>query len=194
MFGLPDHIRACLFDLDGGSTPATPVRAAHGKEHALGAPRTRIAPVAPPFRPIDPVADYEKYADGKTRDGGARSCPNVRDIRFLEGGPADPPESEKVNGPVARKDPFTTTRLRTNGVAPYPGPEPDPFHAAATRQGVPPAATAVLEGAMGVVAVDRTDRFGSVIGIASTGASGGLNARGADIVLQDLAELLGQEC
>jgi len=116
MFGLPDHIRACLFDLDGVLTPTARVHAAAWKELfdnvLLGhAQRTGIE-----FVPFDPDDDYHKYVDGKARVDGARAFLESRQILLPDGQPGDPPEAETVEGLAARKDQYFTQRLRRDGV------------------------------------------------------------------------------
>jgi beta-phosphoglucomutase family hydrolase len=70
-------------------------------------------------------------------------------------------------------------------------PAPDTFLAAAELLGVSPAHAAVYEDALAGVEAGRAGRFGLVIGI-SRGTERGpaLRAAGADLVVEDLAELL----
>ena len=70
-------------------------------------------------------------------------------------------------------------------------PAPDMFLAAAERVGVHPRDAAVFEDALAGVAAGRAGRFGLVVGVDRAGRADALRARGADIVVSDLSELLG---
>jgi beta-phosphoglucomutase family hydrolase len=69
-------------------------------------------------------------------------------------------------------------------------PAPDPFLAGARSVGVEPAQAAVFEDALAGVAAGRAGGFGFVVGVDRTGQADALRARGADIVVSDLADLL----
>lgn len=57
--GLPEHIRACLFDLDGVLTETSRVHAAAWKETFDAYLRARAQAMGTPFVPFDGVRDYE---------------------------------------------------------------------------------------------------------------------------------------
>ncbi len=69
-------------------------------------------------------------------------------------------------------------------------PEPDTYLAAARLVGVPPADAAVFEDALAGVAAGRAGHFGWVVGVDRARQADELRANGADIVVDDLAELL----
>jgi HAD superfamily hydrolase (TIGR01509 family) len=71
-------------------------------------------------------------------------------------------------------------------------PAPDTFLAAARDLGVPPDRAAVFEDALAGVAAGRAGHFGLVVGVDRTGQATALAEHGADIVVQDLEELLGR--
>lgn len=71
-------------------------------------------------------------------------------------------------------------------------PAPDTFLAGAAELGVEPAQAAVFEDALAGVEAGRAGNFGWVVGVDRTGQAEALAERGADIVVQDLAELLGE--
>ncbi len=73
MLGLPDAIRACLFDLDGVLTQTAKVHAAAWKQMFDDFLRKRAARTGETFVPFDPVDDYAKYVDGLPRYDGVRS-------------------------------------------------------------------------------------------------------------------------
>ena len=70
-------------------------------------------------------------------------------------------------------------------------PAPDTFLAAARKLGLEPAAAAVFEDALAGVAAGRAGRFGFVVGVDRAGQAKALREHGADVVVSDLAELLG---
>jgi alpha,alpha-trehalose phosphorylase len=69
-------------------------------------------------------------------------------------------------------------------------PAPDGFLEAARRLEVPPARTVVVEDALAGVAAGRAGDFGLVIGVARGAAHADLRSAGADVVVDDLGELL----
>ena len=71
-------------------------------------------------------------------------------------------------------------------------PAPDTFLAAARALDVPPAEAAVFEDALAGVAAGRAGRFAYVVGVDRTGQAEALREHGADIVVSDLADLLGR--
>ena len=84
----------------------------------------------------------------------------------------------RVDGVVAREEGL-------------PGkPAPDTFLYGAKLLGVEPENCAVFEDALAGVEAGRAGGFGIVIGVDRVGQADALRAHGADIVVQDLAELL----
>lgn len=69
-------------------------------------------------------------------------------------------------------------------------PAPDTFLEAARRLGVTPQESAVFEDALSGVAAGRAGGFGYVIGVDRLGQREALLRHGADVVVEDLAELL----
>jgi len=116
--GLPDGVRACLFDLDGVLTPTAAVHAAAWKEMFDAFLRERDGTG---FRPFDPVEDYDNYVDGRPRADGVRTFLASRDIELPEGDEDDPPEATTVHGLGNRKNVLVLEKIRTEGVRPYPG-------------------------------------------------------------------------
>ncbi len=70
-------------------------------------------------------------------------------------------------------------------------PAPDTFLAAASALGAEPACAAVFEDALAGVEAGRAGGFGFVVGVDRIGQADELRRRGADIVVRDLAELMG---
>jgi beta-phosphoglucomutase family hydrolase len=69
-------------------------------------------------------------------------------------------------------------------------PEPDTFLAGARALGVEPAEAVVYEDALSGVAAGRAGAFGFVVGVDRVGQAAELAEMGADVVVQDLSELL----
>jgi beta-phosphoglucomutase family hydrolase len=121
MLGLPDTIRACLFDLDGVLTRTAVVHAAAWKEMFDEYLRRRSEQTGEPFVPFDSKADYDRYVDGKPRYDGVRSFLGSRGIELPEGSPDDPPDAETVAGLGNRKNDLVLALLRRDGVEAYEG-------------------------------------------------------------------------
>ena len=121
MQGLPDAIRACLFDLDGVLTKTAKVHAAAWKEMFDAFLRKRAAQTGEKFEPFDPVADYDEYVDGKPRYDGVRSFLAARGIDLPEGTPDDPPEAVTVHGLGNRKNELVLGMIKRQGVEVYEG-------------------------------------------------------------------------
>ena len=69
-------------------------------------------------------------------------------------------------------------------------PAPDTFLAAARELGTDAGRAVVFEDALAGVAAGRAGRFGYVVGVDRVGQADALRANGADVVVQDLGELL----
>jgi beta-phosphoglucomutase family hydrolase len=240
MLGLPDGIRACLFDLDGVLTRTADVHRSAWRETFEAFLRARDPDRFAPFTD----ADYLTYVDGKPRRDGVRDFLASRDVALPEGDPDDPPSAQTVAGVGNRKNELLLRLLDEQGVDVYPGsvrylqaahdaglrivvvtasangeavlraagmaelvearidgvvarreslrgkPQPDTFLAGARAVGVEPAAAAVFEDALAGVAAGRAGGFGVVVGVDRAGQADALLERGADIVVDDLADLL----
>jgi beta-phosphoglucomutase family hydrolase len=121
MLGLPDGVRACLFDLDGVLTQTAKVHAAAWKKMFDDFLRERAAKGGEPFLPFDPVAEYDEYVDGKPRYDGVRSFLAARGIDLPEGEDSDPPAAETVTGLGNRKNEIVLRMIRDEGVEAYEG-------------------------------------------------------------------------
>ena len=121
MLGLPDGVRACLFDLDGVLTKTAKVHATAWRETFDGFLRHRAAKSGERFVPFDPVADYDAYVDGKPRYDGVRSFLVARGIELPEGKESDPAEAETVHGLGNRKNEIVLRMIRDEGVEAYEG-------------------------------------------------------------------------
>ncbi|MFD7644033.1 HAD family hydrolase [Kitasatospora sp. NPDC059795] len=246
MLGLPDGIKAFLFDLDGVLTQTAKVHAAAWKDMFDAFLRSESERTGAPFVAFDPVGEYDRYVDGRPRLDGTRQFLASRGIELPEGTPEDPPGSRTVNGLSAAKNDTVLRMIREQGVQPYRGsvaylerlrelglpravvsssancrdvlkaagidgmfdvvvdgitaardhlagkPAPDTFLAAAKQLDTAPEHAAVFEDALAGVAAGRAGGFGTVVGVNRTGQAEALREHGADVVVDDLAELLGE--
>ncbi|MDM4722251.1 beta-phosphoglucomutase family hydrolase [Micromonospora sp. WMMA1363] len=121
MLGLPAHVTACLFDLDGVLTQTARVHNAAWTATFDEFLRRWAALTGEPFRPFDPGADYNRYVDGRPRHDGVRTFLASRGIVLPEGEPDAPPAADTVVGVGNRKNVLFLEELRTHGVDVYPG-------------------------------------------------------------------------
>jgi beta-phosphoglucomutase family hydrolase len=116
VLGLPDPIRACLFDLDGVLTQTAVVHQAAWKRTFDEFLRARD-PNAREFT----LADYNEFVDGKPRFDGVRDFLASRGIVLPEGTPDDPPDAMTVAGVGNRKNELLLRELEEHGVHVYEG-------------------------------------------------------------------------
>ena len=77
MLGLPAHVTACLFDLDGVLTQTARVHNAAWTQTFDEFLRQRATVSGEPFQPFDPGPDYNHYVDGRPRADGVRDVPRL---------------------------------------------------------------------------------------------------------------------
>ena len=121
MLGLPDDVRACLFDLDGVLTQTAKVHAAAWEQIFDDFLCRRAAADGEPFVPFDPLADYDAYVDGRPRSDGARAFLAARGIVLPEGNTSDPAAAETIVGLGKRKQEIVLRMIRDEGVEAYAG-------------------------------------------------------------------------
>jgi beta-phosphoglucomutase family hydrolase len=246
VLGLPEQVRACLFDLDGVLTNTAAVHAAAWKATfdeflaAWNGPGNK--------GPFDIGKEYEAYVDGRTRADGVRTFLEARGVTLPEGDPDDPPTAATVNGVGNRKNVLLLKLLDEKGVEVFAGsvayvkavrerglktavvsasantaqvlaaggisdlfdaridgrtarernlrgkPAPDTYLAGAEAVGARPVEAVVFEDALAGVAAGKAGGFGYVVGIDRVGGDHGakLRAEGADVVVRDLDELMGE--
>lgn len=110
--GLPDGIRACLFDLDGVLTDTASVHRKAWKEMFDKYLTDRAQRGGDRFVAFDIDADYETYVDGKKRDDGVRS--------FLASRGITPGDEEVENLGNSKNELFQQT-LHSDGVEVFEG-------------------------------------------------------------------------
>jgi beta-phosphoglucomutase family hydrolase len=240
VLGLPDSIRACLFDLDGVLTRTATVHFAAWKR-TFDEFLRRYDPAQLEFSQLD----YNRYVDGKHRADGVRGFLESRGIVLPEGSPADPADAATVRAIAATKNEMVLRELDEHGVEIYPGsvrylravkdaglatavvtasangekvieaggfadlidvridglvaardglrgkPQPDTFLAGATALGYGPDQAVVYEDAISGVEAGRAGSFGFVVGVDRVGQTEALRAAGADVVVTDLEQLMG---
>ncbi len=116
--GLPDHIAACLFDLDGVLTDTASVHAKAWKQMFDEFLHERDGDN---FVPFDSHADYDTYVDGKPREDGVRDFLASRGIVLPEGSPDDGPERATVYGLGRRKNDEVQRQIAEHGVVVFEG-------------------------------------------------------------------------
>ncbi|WFE25243.1 beta-phosphoglucomutase family hydrolase [Solwaraspora sp. WMMD791] len=121
MLGLPTHVTACLFDLDGVLTQTAKVHNKAWEETFNDFLRARALATGHPFLPFDPGADYSRYVDGRPRADGVRSFLASRGVELPEGSVDDPPAADTVNGIGNRKNEVLLRRIAEDGVQVYDG-------------------------------------------------------------------------
>ena len=235
MFGLPDGVAACLFDLDGVLTKTAKVHAAAWKEMFDTYLRARSKRTGEEFVPFDSHHDYDRYVDGLPRYDGVRAFLDSRGIEHDE---------KLVHDLGDRKNDLVLKLIHDHGVEPYEGsvrylkaardaglpravvssstnchdvlvaagiegllearvdgntveerhlkgkPAPDMFLEGAKELGIEPSHAAVFEDALAGVEAGRAGHFGYVVGVDRVGHADALREHGADVVVEDLAELL----
>jgi beta-phosphoglucomutase family hydrolase len=244
MLGLPDHITALLFDLDGVLTRTAKVHAAAWKSMFDGFLRAEAERAGTAYVPFDPVTDYARYVDGRPREDGTRTFLASRGITLPEGSPGDAPGTRTVAGLSAEKNALVLRLIHERGVEAYEGsvayvraardaglpcavvsssancrdvlagagltgyfdavvdglvaardhlagkPAPAMFLAGARALDVAPGHAAVFEDALAGVAAGHAGAFGLVVGVNRADQREALREHGADIVVDDLSELL----
>jgi beta-phosphoglucomutase family hydrolase len=111
MLGLPDGVKACLFDLDGVLTQTAKVHAAAWKAMFDEFLQGWAARHGQQF----------EYVDGKPRYEGVQSFLASRGIDLPQGTPDDPPEAETIDGLGNRKNEIVMKMIHEQGVQPYEG-------------------------------------------------------------------------
>jgi len=119
--GLPEKVRACLFDLDGVLTDTASVHTKAWKAMFDDYLAARAKSTGEKFVPFDPATDYRLYVDGKKREDGVRSFLDSRGIKLPDGTPDDPGGAETVYGLGNRKNEMFQKVLDNDGVEVFDG-------------------------------------------------------------------------
>jgi beta-phosphoglucomutase family hydrolase len=148
--------------------------------HGLGNRKNEILLELIHAEGVQPYEGSVRYVEAARAAGLRRavvsSSTNCRDV-LAAAGIADLFE-EVVDGVVAEREHL------------HGKPAPDTFLAGARALGVEPPHAAVFEDALAGVEAGRAGGFGCVVGVNRVGQAEALRAHGADVVVDDLAELL----
>lgn len=117
MLGLPEGIRACLFDLDGVLTDTASV---HTRAWKAMFDEFLLPGGHAPFTD----ADYRAHVDGRPRLDGIRAFLASRGIDLPDGAPDDQPGTPTVHGLANRKNDLFHEQMRRDGVTVFPGTRP----------------------------------------------------------------------
>jgi beta-phosphoglucomutase family hydrolase len=120
-YGLPDGVRAALFDLDGVITKTVALHARAWKRMFDEYLRQRSEQTGTPFVEFDVPGDYSAYVDGRPRADGTRTFLASRGITVPEGTPDDPPSSSTVAGLANRKNEVLQQIITQDGIDVYDG-------------------------------------------------------------------------
>ncbi len=121
MLGLPERIRATLFDLDGVLTDTASVHKKAWKSMFDDFLKADAERAGTQFVPFDADDDYLKYVDGKKREDGVRSFLASRNIELPDGGLEDGPDARTIHGLGNRKNEMFAHTLHTDGVKVFEG-------------------------------------------------------------------------
>ena len=157
MLGLPDGVKACLFDLDGVLTDTARVHTRAWKAMFDAYLERRAQRAHTAFVPFDPAGDYRTYIDGKRREDGVRSFLASRHIELPEGDPSDAPTAETVSGLGNRKNALFQQLLEKQGVDVFDGSRRylEAVHAA----GIPAAVVSSSANTKQVLEITGLDRY-----------------------------------
>ena len=148
--------------------------------HALGNRKNELVLRLVREQGVEPYEGSVRFAEAAREQGLRRavvsSSTNARDALVAAG--IEHLFEARVDGVVAEREQLAGK------------PAPDTFLAGAKLLGVEPSAAAVFEDALAGVEAGRAGRFGWVVGVDRSGQREELRRRGADIVVDDLAELL----
>jgi beta-phosphoglucomutase family hydrolase len=148
--------------------------------HALGTRKNDLVLELIRQQGVEPyegsVRFVEAARDRRLRRAVVSSSTNCEDVLVAAG--IDHLFEARIDGVVAEREQLAGK------------PAPDTFLAGARVLGAEPKEAAVFEDALAGVEAGRAGSFGWVVGVDRTGQAEALRRRGADVVVQDLAELL----
>jgi HAD superfamily hydrolase (TIGR01509 family) len=121
LLGLPNAVRACVFDLDAVLTTSASIHVAAWADTFDSFLLERAVRRHQPFLPFDRGRDYTTYVAGLPRLAGVRRFLSSRGITVPEGHPDDPISAETVHGLANRKTQGLRLHLEREGVAAYIG-------------------------------------------------------------------------
>src|ERR687896_1105438 len=181
--GLPrlDGVRSFLesrgIELPMGSPTDPPERET---VHALGTRKNDLVLELIRQQGVEPYQGSVRFVEAAREQGLRRavvsSSTNCQDVLVAAG--IDHLFEGRIDGVVAERENLAGK------------PAPDTFLAGARLLGVEPSEATVLEDALAGVEAGRAGKFGWVVGVDRTGQAQALKRRGADVVVEDLVELV----
>ncbi len=178
--GVHSFLESRGIELPVGS-PADPPEAE--TVHALGTRKNDLVLELISQQGVEPYEGSVLFAQAALEQGLRRavvsSSTNCLDVLVAAG--IDHLFEARIDGVVAEREDLAGK------------PAPDTFLAGASALGAEPADAAVFEDALAGVEAGRAGDFGWVVGVDRTGQAEALSRRGADVVVQDLAELMERE-
>lgn len=162
----------------------------------------------PDGQPDDPPADETVHGLGNRKNELLLHKLEVDGVEVYDGSVRFVHAAEQAGIPRAVVSSSANTKqvLQSTGLAPlfdivvdgvvadeqhlHGKPAPDTYLAGAKALGVDPSEAAVFEDALSGVDAGRAGNFGFVVGVDRVGQADELRAHGADVVVEDLAELL----
>jgi beta-phosphoglucomutase family hydrolase len=177
--GVKSFLESRGIDLPMGS-PSDPADAE--TVHALGTRKNDMVLELIREQGVEPYEGSVRFAE-QARDQGMRravvsSSTNCQDVLIAAG--IEHLFEVRIDGVVAEREGLKGK------------PAPDTFLAGAKALGADRSEAAVFEDALAGVEAGRAGDFGWVVGVDRSGQADALRKRGADVVVQDLAELLGR--
>ncbi|MGV0749286.1 beta-phosphoglucomutase family hydrolase [Mycolicibacter heraklionensis] len=157
VLGLPETVRACLFDLDGVLTDTASVHTRAWKSMFDAYLSARAERTGEPFVPFDAEGDYRRFVDGRKRDDGVRAFLASRGITLPDGADDDPPDAETVHGLGNRKNEAFRVTLQADGVEVFEGSRR--YLAAVTAAGLATAVVSASANAGDVLALTGLEKF-----------------------------------
>jgi beta-phosphoglucomutase family hydrolase len=151
--------------------------------HALGTRKNDLVLELIREQGVEPYEGSVRFAEAAREQGLRRavvsSSTNCQDVLVAAG--IDHLFEARIDGVVAEREQLAGK------------PAPDTFLAGARLLGAEPKAAAVFEDALAGVEAGRAGAFGWVVGVDRSGQAEALRRRGADVVVQDLEELLERQ-
>ncbi len=121
LLGLPEHVEACVFDLEDVLTGSPALHVAAWSETFNALASERGSREAERFAPFDPRRDYFEHLRARPRLDGVRAFLASRGIKLPEGSSDDPPGCTTVHALANLKQQALVRRLHTGGLSAFAG-------------------------------------------------------------------------
>lgn len=157
MIGLPEQIKACLFDLDGVLTDTTRLHIGAWKHTFDDFLRERAQQTNTPYVPFDPGVDYARYVDGRRRVDGVSTFLASRGVELPLGDPTAAPGFGSLHALGNLKNTFVLSHMETQGVDARPGARD--YLAAAEQAGLRRVVVSSSANAAQALRVSGLDRY-----------------------------------